>query len=61
MRFTLADIALAAGAKVPSGAADVDLSVRFKPVSGRVDQACGLIIRAADARNYYIARSNALT
>jgi hypothetical protein len=41
-------------------AADVDLSVRFRPVSGRVDQAAGLVWRYRDADNYYIVRANAL-
>jgi hypothetical protein len=41
-------------------AADVDLSVRFRPVSGRVDQAAGLIWRYRDQDNYYIVRANAL-
>ena len=41
-------------------ASDVDLSVRFKPISGREDQAGGLIWRAKDANNYYVARANAL-
>lgn len=41
-------------------AADVDLSVRFKPVSGRVDQAGGLVWRYRDQENYYIVRANAL-
>jgi len=41
-------------------AADVDLSVKFKPVSGRVDQAAGLVWRYQDANNYYIVRANAL-
>lgn len=41
-------------------ATDVDLSVRFKPVSGSVDQAAGLVWRYRDADNYYIARANAL-
>ena len=41
-------------------AADVDLSVRFKPVSGRVDQAAGLVWRFRDQDNYYISRANAL-
>jgi hypothetical protein len=41
-------------------AADVDLSVRFKPVSGRVDQAAGLVWRFQNEDNYYIVRSNAL-
>jgi len=41
-------------------AADVDLSVRFKPVSGRVDQAAGLVWRFQNADNYYMVRANAL-
>lgn len=41
-------------------AADVDLSVRFKPISGRVDQAAGLVWRYQDQDNYYIVRANAL-
>ena len=39
---------------------DLQLSVRCKPVSGKVDQACGLIFRLKDPDNYYIARANAL-
>ncbi len=41
-------------------AADVDLSARFKPVSGSVDQAAGLVWRYRDEDNYYIVRANAL-
>ena len=41
-------------------ARDVAVSVRFKPVSGTVDQAAGLVARLRDPRNYYIARANAL-
>lgn len=41
-------------------ASDVDLSVRFKPVSGRVDQAAGLVWRFQNEDNYYIVRANAL-
>lgn len=41
-------------------AAGVDLSVRFKPVSGRVDQAAGLVWRFQNEDNYYIVRANAL-
>jgi hypothetical protein len=40
--------------------ADVEVSVRFKPVAGRVDQAGGIIVRLQDAGNYYVARANAL-
>jgi hypothetical protein len=39
---------------------DVDISVRFRPVTGRVDQAAGLVWRYRDANNYYIVRANAL-
>jgi hypothetical protein len=41
-------------------ARDVDLSVRFRPVSGRVDQAAGLVWRYQNEDNYYIVRANAL-
>ena len=41
-------------------AGDVDLSVRFKPISGRVDQAAGLVWRYQNQDNYYIVRANAL-
>jgi len=36
------------------------VEVKFKPVSGKEDQAGGLIWRCKDADNYYIARANAL-
>jgi hypothetical protein len=36
------------------------VEVKFKPVSGSEDQAGGVIWRAKDADNYYIARANAL-
>src|SRR6185503_16885051 len=39
---------------------DVALSVKCKPVSGKVDQACGLVVRYQDADNYYLTRANAL-
>lgn len=40
-------------------ATDVDLSVRFKPISGEVDKAAGLVWRYQDEDNYYIVRANA--
>ncbi len=40
--------------------ANLVLSVRFKPISGREDQAGGLIFRVQDKDNYYILRANAL-
>jgi hypothetical protein len=36
------------------------VQVKFKPVSGKEDQAGGVIWRCQDADNYYIARANAL-
>jgi len=39
---------------------DLDLSVRFKPISGREDQAGRLAFRAQDGANYFITRANAL-
>jgi len=35
-------------------AKDVEVSVRFRPVAGSVDQAGGLIVRAQDNLNYYV-------
>jgi hypothetical protein len=40
--------------------ADGTLSVRFKAISGRIDQAAGLVWRYRDPENYYIVRANAL-
>jgi len=39
---------------------DLRVEVRCKPVSGNVDQACGLVFRYRDENNYYVARANAL-
>lgn len=36
------------------------VEVKFKPVSGREDRAGGLVWRARDSDNYYVARANAL-
>jgi hypothetical protein len=41
-------------------AKNVDVSLKFKPVGGRVDQAGGIAVRVLDADNYYVARANAL-
>ena len=40
--------------------ADADVSVRFRPVSGRVDQTAGLVWRYQNEDNYYLVRANAL-
>src|SRR5438128_8223054 len=39
---------------------DLELSVRFKAVSGEVYRAGGLVFRLKDANNYYIVRANAV-
>ena len=36
------------------------VQIRFKPISGREDQAGGAVWRWRDANNYYVARANAL-
>lgn len=41
-------------------AKDVDISVRFKPISGKGDQGAGIVWRYRDKDNYYIVRANAL-
>lgn len=38
---------------------DVDVSVRFKPISGREDASGGVVFRFADGK-YYVVRANAL-
>jgi hypothetical protein len=38
---------------------DVDVSVRYKPVTGKEDQAAGIVWRYQDPDNYYIVRANA--
>ena len=44
----------------PKPLTDVVLVARFKPISGSVDRAAGLIPRIKDKGNYYILRANAL-
>jgi hypothetical protein len=39
---------------------DLDLTVSFKAVEGKVDQGGGVVWRCVDANNYYIARFNPL-
>ena len=39
---------------------DGEVSVAFKPISGRVDQGAGLVWRYRDPNNYYVTRANAL-
>ncbi len=44
------------GARVRDGFVEV----KFKPVSGEVDRAAGVVWRARDAAHYYLCRANAL-
>jgi len=44
----------------PISAKDVDVTVRFKPVGGTVDQAGGIAIRLTTPGDYYVVRANAL-
>ncbi len=39
---------------------DLMLSVKFKAISGKVDQGAGLVFRFKDKDNYYVVRANAL-
>ena len=39
---------------------DLRVEVRCKQVSGKTDQACGLVFRYQDENNYYVTRANAL-
>jgi hypothetical protein len=41
-------------------AANVEVTVRFKAVGGRIDRAGGIAVRLADPDNYYVLRANAL-
>ena len=43
-----------------SDAKDLGVQVRFKAVAGELDQGGGVVWRAKDAKNYYIARYNPL-
>jgi hypothetical protein len=40
--------------------ADLDLSVKAKSISGKIDQGMGLVFRFRDPKSYYIVRANAL-
>ena len=40
--------------------ADLDITVKAKSISGKVDQGMGLVFRFKDPKSYYIVRANAL-
>jgi hypothetical protein len=44
----------------PKSARNIEVALRFKPLSGKVDQAGGIAIRLTDPDNYYVVRANAL-
>jgi len=44
----------------PYSGKDLEVSVRFKPVAGTVDQAGGIAVRLLTADDYYVTRANAL-
>jgi hypothetical protein len=44
----------------PISAKNVDVTVRFKPVAGKVDEAGGIAVRLTTPDDYYVARANAL-
>jgi len=46
--------------KKDTSLADGFVEVKFKPISGREDQAGGVVWRWKDGDNYYVARANAL-
>jgi hypothetical protein len=46
--------------KDDSSVKDGFVEVKFKPLSGKEDQAGGVVWRLQDANNYYVARANAL-
>jgi len=41
-------------------AKNVEVSLRFKPVAGKVDQAGGIAVRLSSPDDYYLVRANAL-
>ncbi|MCU0243060.1 MAG: OprO/OprP family phosphate-selective porin [Vicinamibacteria bacterium] len=41
-------------------ARDARVSIRFRAVAGKIDQAAGIVLRLKDKDNYYLARANAL-
>jgi Galactocerebrosidase, C-terminal lectin domain len=41
-------------------AANAEVQIRFKPISGKVDQAGGIALRLASPDDYYVVRANAL-
>jgi hypothetical protein len=45
---------------LPFSAKDVEVTVRFKPIAGTIDQAGGVAVRLRTSDDYYVAGANAL-
>ena len=45
---------------MPTVPSDVEVTTRFKPISGSVDRSGGVVVRLVDRNNYYVARANVL-
>jgi hypothetical protein len=45
---------------MPTVPSDLEATIHFRPVSGKIDQAGGVVVRLVGRNNYYIARANAL-
>ncbi|MEA2933825.1 MAG: hypothetical protein QOD74_471, partial [Variibacter sp.] len=45
---------------MPTVPSEVEATVRFQAISGKVDRAGGLAVRLVDRNNYYVVRANAL-
>jgi hypothetical protein len=54
------DLRFATAVAVEPSLRDARVSVRCKMISGKVDQACGVVLRFKDEKNYYVGRVNAL-
>jgi hypothetical protein len=44
----------------PATAKNIEVSLRFKPIAGKVDQAGGIAVRVTSPNDYYLVRANAL-
>jgi hypothetical protein len=44
----------------PYSSKDVEVSVRFKPAAGTLDEAGGIAVRLSTSDDYHVARANAL-
>ena len=45
---------------MPLSGADLEASIRFKPISGSLDQSGGIAVRLSTPDDYYVARASAL-